>query len=124
MLRCNILLENFNFHKTTMHQVTKRLFTAEAQLKRTKLCDFHKAHGGKLVDFAGFYMPVQYSNMSIQESTLHTRKNASIFDVSHMGQLRYFYPFLCKDILDILHHIFHCNLLSINIDTDFMVMIV
>jgi len=81
---------------------SRRCFgSAETQLKTTKLCDFHKARGGKLVDFAGFYMPVQYSNMSIQESTLHTRKHASIFDVSHMGQLRFY----GRDRVEFLEHI-------------------
>eukprot|EP01084_Bolivina_argentea_P064325 117331_1 len=81
---------------------SKRYFgTAESQLKKTKLCNFHKANGGKLVDFAGFYMPVQYNNMSIQDSTLHTRKNASIFDVSHMGQLRFY----GTDRIEFLEHI-------------------
>eukprot|EP01084_Bolivina_argentea_P023509 43856_1 len=81
---------------------SKRCFSAtESQLKRTQLCDFHKANGGKLVDFAGFYMPVQYNNMSISESTLHTRKYASIFDVSHMGQLRFY----GADRIEFLEHI-------------------
>jgi len=81
---------------------SKRFFgTTDSQLKRTKLCDFHKANGGKMVDFAGFYMPVQYSDLSIQESTLHTRQNASIFDVSHMGQLRFY----GSDRVEFLEHI-------------------
>ena len=54
--------------------------------KRTCLYDFHVANGGKIVDFAGWLMPVQYKNMSIQESHLHTRTKCSLFDVSHMMQ--------------------------------------
>ncbi|KAF4743158.1 hypothetical protein FOZ62_013347 [Perkinsus olseni] len=57
-------------------------------LKRTALYDFHLAHGGKMVDFAGWSMPVQYKDTGIITSCLHTRADASLFDVSHMGQLR------------------------------------
>ena len=40
-----------------------------------------------MVEFAGWSMPVQYSNLSIINSTLHTRQRASLFDVSHMLQV-------------------------------------
>jgi len=43
-----------------------------------------------MVDFAGWLMPVQYKDLGIQESTIHTRQSASIFDVSHMGQLHFY----------------------------------
>lgn len=39
-----------------------------------------------MVDFAGFSMPLQYTNMSIGDSTKHTRLGVSVFDVSHMLQ--------------------------------------
>lgn len=55
---------------------------------RTPLYDLHLKHGGKLVDFAGFMLPVQYSELSVSASHLFTRSNASIFDVSHMLQTR------------------------------------
>ncbi|CAB3399064.1 unnamed protein product [Caenorhabditis bovis] len=55
-------------------------------IKQTCLIDVHKKHGGKLVEFAGYEMPTQYADLSIKESTIHTRKHASIFDVSHMLQ--------------------------------------
>lgn len=54
--------------------------------KKTPLYDLHAQHKGKLVDFAGYLLPVQYSNFSISASHLHTRQHASIFDVSHMLQ--------------------------------------
>lgn len=41
-----------------------------------------------MVTFANFSMPVQYKDMSITDSHLHTRQNASIFDVSHMLQTK------------------------------------
>lgn len=42
-----------------------------------------------MVDFGGWDMPVQYKDLTIAQSTVHTRQGASIFDVSHMGQLRF-----------------------------------
>jgi aminomethyltransferase len=46
----------------------------------------HVAHGGKMVPFAGYDMPVQYASGVLREH-LHTRTNAGLFDVSHMGQI-------------------------------------
>lgn len=65
---------------------TVRLSSQSSNLKRTCLYDFHVTHGGKMVPFAGFEMPVQYANKSIILSHIHTRKHVSIFDVSHMLQ--------------------------------------
>lgn len=56
-----------------------------APLLETPLSSWHAAHGGRMVDFAGWQMPVQYS--SIVEEHLATRQAAGIFDVSHMGRL-------------------------------------
>jgi aminomethyltransferase len=53
-------------------------------LKRTPLYGFHAAHGAKLVDFAGWEMPVQYR--SILEEHKAVRRSAGLFDVSHMGE--------------------------------------
>ena len=58
--------------------------------KKTILYDFHVSNGGKIVDFAGWLMPVQYGNVGIQESHLFTRNNCSLFDVSHMMQTKVF----------------------------------
>jgi glycine hydroxymethyltransferase len=55
----------------------------ESPLKRTALYDVHKASGGRMVPFAGWEMPVQYSG--IFEEHLATRNAAGLFDVSHMG---------------------------------------
>jgi len=56
------------------------------QLRKTPLYDLHVKHGGKMVPFGGYYMPVQYNDLSIVESHLWTRSKASLFDVSHMVQ--------------------------------------
>jgi len=54
-------------------------------LLETPLFSWHQSHGGRLVDFAGWSMPVQY--VSIVEEHLATRQAAGLFDVSHMGRL-------------------------------------
>ena len=54
-------------------------------LLETPLVGWHVAHGGRMVDFAGWRMPVQYA--SIVEEHLATRASAGMFDVSHMGRL-------------------------------------
>jgi len=56
---------------------------SESPLKRTALYDVHKSSGGRMVPFAGWEMPVQYSG--IFEEHLATRNAAGLFDVSHMG---------------------------------------
>ena len=56
-------------------------------LQRTPLHALHLALGAKMVPFAGYEMPVQYP-LGILQEHLHTRSQAGLFDVSHMGQLR------------------------------------
>ena len=46
---------------------------------------WHRARGGRMVEFAGYHMPVQYEGIIAEH--LWTRGNAGLFDVSHMGQL-------------------------------------
>jgi glycine cleavage system T protein (aminomethyltransferase) len=58
----------------------------DSELKRTPLHALHVAAGGKMVPFAGYEMPVQYPTGVLREH-LHTRRNAGLFDVSHMGQI-------------------------------------
>ena len=54
-------------------------------LRRTPLYERHAALGARLVPFAGWEMPVQYT--SIREEHRAVRTSAGVFDVSHMGQL-------------------------------------
>jgi aminomethyltransferase len=56
-----------------------------AALKRTSLYEVHKHHQGKMIDFGGWELPVQYTGI-IQEHHL-VRTQAGIFDVSHMGEI-------------------------------------
>ncbi|MFI2770215.1 glycine cleavage system aminomethyltransferase GcvT, partial [Ruegeria faecimaris] len=53
---------------------------------RTPLHGLHVELGGKLVDFAGWEMPVQYP-LGIMGEHAQCRENAAVFDVSHMGQV-------------------------------------
>ena len=57
-----------------------------AELKRTPLYDLHVELGAKIVPFAGYEMPVQYP-LGVMKEHLHTREDAGLFDVSHMGQV-------------------------------------
>lgn len=54
-------------------------------LKQTPLYNLHLELGAKMVCFAGYQMPVQYSNGILHEH-LHCRNHAGFFDISHMGQ--------------------------------------
>ena len=72
--------ENFLAARLTL---TTRL--SMSPLKRTPLFDFHVSHGGRMVDFAGWEMPVQYR--SILDEHKVVRRAAGLFDVSHMGEV-------------------------------------
>lgn len=53
-------------------------------MKHTPFLEMHKQFGGKLVEFAGFQLPVSFKG--IKEEHEAVRKNAGVFDVSHMGE--------------------------------------
>ena len=57
---------------------------SEAPLLRTALYDEHRRLGARLVPFAGYEMPVQYSGVIEEHNAV--RKAAGMFDVSHMGR--------------------------------------
>ena len=67
--------------------------------KRTPFYDFHVSMGARLVDFAGWEMPICYRG--IVEEHEQTRNSGSIFDVSHMGRLH----FSGKDATKFLNHV-------------------
>jgi aminomethyltransferase len=56
-----------------------------ATLQQTPLHDWHAEHGGRLVDFAGWSMPVHYGSIVAEHHA--TRNAVGLFDVSHMGRL-------------------------------------
>jgi aminomethyltransferase len=57
------------------------------QLKQTPLTALNASLGGKMVDFAGYEMAVQFPE-GVMKEHLHTRAKAGLFDVSHMGQVK------------------------------------
>lgn len=57
---------------------------ASEDLRHTPLHDEHKELGAKLVDFAGYEMPVQYEGIKAEHKAV--REHAGLFDVSHMGE--------------------------------------
>jgi aminomethyltransferase len=72
-----------HFDTVLQSHLVERIVTDS--LARTPLCGWHASHGGRMVDFAGWSMPVQYA--SIVDEHLATRRAAGLFDVSHMGRL-------------------------------------
>lgn len=77
----------------TVASTTKRTFaTSNESLVKTALNDLHKDLGGDIVPFAGYELPVLYKgeNGGVMKEHLWCRGEgkASMFDVSHMGQVR------------------------------------
>ena len=58
-----------------------------ATLAQTPLHAWHERNGGRLVDFAGWSMPVQYGSIAAEHTAVRTA--AGLFDVSHMGRFRF-----------------------------------
>lgn len=56
-------------------------------LKKTPLFEEHQSLGGKIVEFAGWLMPVQYQGLKEEHHCV--RNNVGLFDVSHMGEIRF-----------------------------------
>ena len=78
--------------RATATSFVKRTFAAEAPLVKTALYDLHKELGGDMVPFAGYELPVLYKgeNGGVMKEHLWCRSDgkASLFDVSHMGQVK------------------------------------
>ncbi len=68
---------------------------------KTPLYDCHVALGGKIVPFAGYLMPVQYPTGVIAEH-MAVRKQAGLFDVSHMGEVMYEGPDALNNLNELL----------------------
>lgn len=58
--------------------------------KKTALYDIHEKLGAKIVEFAGYYMPIQYKG--ITEEHVRVRTTVGLFDVSHMGEFEFIGP--------------------------------
>jgi aminomethyltransferase len=61
--------------------------TLAAMTKMTPLKGEHEKLGARMVDFAGWYMPVEYP-LGLRREHVNTRENVGLFDVSHMGEIR------------------------------------
>ena len=59
--------------------------TSATTARRTPLYDLHKKYGGRIVDFHGWELPVQYEGILKEHQTV--RSALGLFDVSHMGQV-------------------------------------
>jgi len=78
------------------HIQRERLVSAN---KRTALFEVHKALGARLIPFAGFEMPVEYSGIAKEHAAVRT--TAGLFDVSHMGEFEIRGP----EALDLLQYL-------------------
>jgi aminomethyltransferase len=74
------------------------------KLHKTALNDRHVMLGAKMVEFAGWEMPLHYKTGIVREHLI-TRKEAGIFDISHMGR----FTIRGKDALDFLQHVLSNN---------------
>src|SRR3954452_14720726 len=77
--------------------------TAGETLSRTPLYDWHASHGARIVPFAGWEMPIQYSTIIDEHQAVRTA--AGLFDVSHMGRLSFGGP----DALALIQHVYTNN---------------
>jgi aminomethyltransferase len=70
---------------------------------RTPLYDWHVSHGGRMVEFGGWDLPVQYSTITDEHTAVRTA--AGLFDISHMGRLSFGGP----GALDLIQHVYTNN---------------
>ena len=70
---------------------------------RTVLHDWHTSHGARMVDFAGWDMPVQYTSIIDEHTAVRTA--AGVFDISHMGRLSFGGP----DALALIQRVYTNN---------------
>jgi aminomethyltransferase len=68
--------------------LARALATEVQTARKTCLYDFHVAKGGRMVEFAGFLLPVQYADQGLSTSHRHVRAHCGVFDVSHMLQTK------------------------------------
>lgn len=68
-------------------------------MQHTPYFNWHQAHGGRIVDFAGWAMPVQYTSITEEHSAVRTQ--CGLFDISHMGRLEFQGP----DAVRLLDHL-------------------
>ncbi len=79
------------------------------ELKKTPLRAWHREHGGQMVDFGGWEMPISYKRGIIEEH-LATRKCGGLFDISHMGR----FLISGRDAVSFLQHVLTNNVLALD----------
>jgi aminomethyltransferase len=86
--------------------------TFSEEIKKTALYNYHleKLGATKMVPFAGYAMPIFYKNLGVKTEHEVTRSYASVFDVSHMGQLKFY----GKDRLEFLETVYTTDFSSLN----------
>ena len=82
------------------------------EIKKTSLYQLHQDSSAKFVEFAGYQMPIQYTDGIIEEHKF-TRNHAGIFDVSHMGQL---FIYGSDDLSEDLEKIFPLDLKNLEMN--------
>jgi aminomethyltransferase len=83
------------------------------KLEKTAFYDLHLSLGGKMVPFAGYSLPVQYEGLGVLKEHVHTRSadGASLFDVSHMGQIKW----TGKDAVAFIEKMTVCDVKSLKV---------
>jgi aminomethyltransferase len=81
----------------------------ERGLRKTPLNAWHREHGGQMVEFGGWEMPVSYKQGIIEEH-LKTRRYGGLFDISHMGR----FSISGKDAVPFLLHVLTNNALALD----------
>ena len=82
------------------------------EIKKTSLYKLHQDNKAKFVEFAGYQMPIQYSEGIVEEHKF-TRKHSGIFDVSHMGQL---FVYGGEELISDLEKIFPLDLKNLKLN--------
>jgi aminomethyltransferase len=67
---------------------------SDSPLLQTVFHDWHAAHGGRMVEFGGWHMPVQYSTIVAEHEAV--RQRVGLFDIAHMGRLWFTGPDACR----------------------------
>jgi len=77
-------------------------------MNKTSLYDEHVKLGAKMVDFAGWEMPIQYQNL--REEVLATRESGGVFDVSHMGEVL----ITGEEVLEFMDYLLPCKIKTVD----------
>lgn len=84
-----MMMSRIVLKRSVPRMMASRTFAASTEgLEHTALFDLHRDLGGDMVPFAGYALPVLYKDWGVMKEHLWCREKASLFDVSHMGQVR------------------------------------